>query len=199
MPIWPTPAIYRRSMCTGRLIQVARLMAEFDLVGMYVRKKWRRGRLDLAPVPDLLTCDFSASRPNENLMDVAARHRSPAKCPYSDGIWGDCQATRQDLLSGTRSRLHIGQAVAAHSTKPAMTATVAINAKPNHMDVLLGDVCAFLSAVLLLTSSSCGIVDSFFQLLESHCVGVGAPAALDRPSGGSDRHSTKRANRPTAS
>jgi hypothetical protein len=61
---------------------------------------------------------------------------------------------------------HIGQAVAAHSTKPATTATVAIKAKPNHVDVLLGDICAFLSVVLLLTSSSCGIAVSFFQLLE---------------------------------
>ena len=40
-------------------------MAELDLVGVHSRKKWRRGRLDVAPAPDLLKRDFSASGPNE--------------------------------------------------------------------------------------------------------------------------------------
>jgi transposase InsO family protein len=40
-------------------------MAELDLVGVHSRKKWRRGRLDVAPAPDLLKRDFSASRPDE--------------------------------------------------------------------------------------------------------------------------------------
>jgi putative transposase len=40
-------------------------MAELDLVGVHSRKKWRRGRLDVAPAPDLLNRDFSASRPDE--------------------------------------------------------------------------------------------------------------------------------------
>jgi len=45
--------------------RVARLMAELDLVGVHSRKNWRRGRLDVAPAPDLLQRDFSASAPNE--------------------------------------------------------------------------------------------------------------------------------------
>lgn len=73
--------IYRRSRCTygaprvhGQLCRVgtrvgrkrvARLMAELDLVGVHSRKKWRRGRLDVAPAPDLLKRDFSASGPDE--------------------------------------------------------------------------------------------------------------------------------------
>lgn len=45
--------------------RVARLMADADLVGVHSRKKWRRGRLDVAPAPDLLKRNFSASAPNE--------------------------------------------------------------------------------------------------------------------------------------
>jgi transposase InsO family protein len=40
-------------------------MAQEGLVGVHARKKWRRGRLDVAPAGDLLKRDFSASRPNE--------------------------------------------------------------------------------------------------------------------------------------
>jgi transposase InsO family protein len=39
-------------------------MAQEELVGVRARKKWRRGRLDVAPVGDLLKRDFSATRPN---------------------------------------------------------------------------------------------------------------------------------------
>ena len=45
--------------------RVARLKAQEDLVGVHARKRWRRGRLDVAPAGDLLKRDFSASRPNE--------------------------------------------------------------------------------------------------------------------------------------
>jgi putative transposase len=45
--------------------RVARLMADAELVGVHSRKKWRRGRPDVAPAPDLLKRDFSASAPNE--------------------------------------------------------------------------------------------------------------------------------------
>jgi transposase InsO family protein len=45
--------------------RVARLMADADLVGVHSRKKWRRGRLDVAPAPDLLERTFSATAPNE--------------------------------------------------------------------------------------------------------------------------------------
>jgi transposase InsO family protein len=73
--------IYKRSRCTygaprvhGQLCRigtrvgrkrVARLMADLELVGVHSRKKWRRGRLDVAPAPDLLQRDFSATGPNE--------------------------------------------------------------------------------------------------------------------------------------
>jgi transposase InsO family protein len=35
------------------------------LVGVNPRRKWRRGRPDIAPAPDLLRRDFSAARPNQ--------------------------------------------------------------------------------------------------------------------------------------
>src|SRR5262249_29183437 len=45
--------------------RVARLMREHRLVGAHSRTKWRRGRPDIAPAPDLLNRDFTASGPNE--------------------------------------------------------------------------------------------------------------------------------------
>lgn len=45
--------------------RVARLMRQHGLVGAHSRKKWRRGRPDIAPAPDLLNRDFTATRPNE--------------------------------------------------------------------------------------------------------------------------------------
>ena len=45
--------------------RVARLMAANGLVGAHARRKWRRGRPDVAPAPDLVNRDFTASRPDE--------------------------------------------------------------------------------------------------------------------------------------
>jgi transposase InsO family protein len=45
--------------------RVARLMARQGLVGAHARRKWRRGRPDVAPAPDLLNRDFSATKPDE--------------------------------------------------------------------------------------------------------------------------------------
>lgn len=42
--------------------RVARLMAECGLVGAHSRRKWRRGRANTAPAPDLLERDFTAER-----------------------------------------------------------------------------------------------------------------------------------------
>jgi transposase InsO family protein len=45
--------------------RVARLMATNHLVGAHSRRKWRRGRPDVAPAPDLVNREFTASRPDE--------------------------------------------------------------------------------------------------------------------------------------
>jgi putative transposase len=45
--------------------RVARLMARNGLVGVHARKRWRRGRPDVAPAPDLLNRDFTAASPDE--------------------------------------------------------------------------------------------------------------------------------------
>jgi transposase InsO family protein len=45
--------------------RVARLMRAHGLVGAHARRKWRRGRPDVAPAPDLVNRDFTASRPDE--------------------------------------------------------------------------------------------------------------------------------------
>ena len=44
--------------------RVARLMRQDGLVGVHPRRKWKRGRPDVAPAPDLLRRDFRAARPN---------------------------------------------------------------------------------------------------------------------------------------
>ena len=40
-------------------------MAAHGLVGAHARRKWRRGRPDVAPAPDLVNREFTASRPDE--------------------------------------------------------------------------------------------------------------------------------------
>ncbi len=42
--------------------RVARILAECGLVGAHSRRKWRRGRANTAPAPDLLERDFNAER-----------------------------------------------------------------------------------------------------------------------------------------
>ena len=54
----------RRGHHVGRK-RVARLMRANHLVGAHCRKRWRRGRPDVAPAPDLLERDFTAARPNQ--------------------------------------------------------------------------------------------------------------------------------------
>jgi putative transposase len=40
-------------------------MAAHCLVGAHARRKWRRGRPDVAPAPDLVNREFTAGRPDE--------------------------------------------------------------------------------------------------------------------------------------
>ena len=47
-----------RGQCHSRK-RVARIMAECGLVGAHSRRKWRRGRTNTAPAPDLLERDFA--------------------------------------------------------------------------------------------------------------------------------------------
>jgi len=44
--------------------RVARLMATNDLVGVHGRRRWRRGKPNTAPAPDLLQGDFTAEAPD---------------------------------------------------------------------------------------------------------------------------------------
>ena len=53
----------RRGMTVSRR-RVARIMREHGFVGAHTRKKWRRGRPDVAPAADHLQRVFSAERPN---------------------------------------------------------------------------------------------------------------------------------------
>ena len=54
----------RAGRCHGRK-RVARLMRTNGLVGAHARRRWRRGRPDTAPAPDLLERDFTATAPDE--------------------------------------------------------------------------------------------------------------------------------------
>ena len=53
--------LHNRGRYHGRK-RVARIMAECGLIGVHGRKKWRRGRRDIAPAADLLNRDFTAER-----------------------------------------------------------------------------------------------------------------------------------------
>ena len=54
----------RRGVAVGRK-RVARLMRCDGLVCAHSRRKWRRGRPDVAPAPDRLERNFTAARPNQ--------------------------------------------------------------------------------------------------------------------------------------
>lgn len=54
----------RRGRRHGRK-RVARLMRQNGLVGAHARRRWRRGRPDTAPAPDLLERDFTAAEPDQ--------------------------------------------------------------------------------------------------------------------------------------
>lgn len=53
----------RHGRCHGRK-RIARLMRTHGLVGAHARRRWRRGRPDVAPAPDRLERDFTAAAPN---------------------------------------------------------------------------------------------------------------------------------------
>lgn len=62
------PRVYGQLRRRGRQVgckRVARLMRADGLMGAHVRKKWRRGRPDVAPAPDRLNRQFAAARPNQ--------------------------------------------------------------------------------------------------------------------------------------
>lgn len=56
--------LQRRGIQVGRK-RVARLMKQAGLVGVHGQRKWKRGRPDVAPAPDLVDRDFTAEGPNE--------------------------------------------------------------------------------------------------------------------------------------
>jgi transposase InsO family protein len=61
------PRVYGQLRRAGHRVarsRVARLMRANGLVGAHASKKWRRGRPDAGSVPDLLSRDFRADRPN---------------------------------------------------------------------------------------------------------------------------------------
>ena len=83
--------------------RVACLMADAELVGVHSRRKWRRGRLDVAPAPDLLRRDFSAPAPNERwVADITEFMTGEGKLflagvrdLYGRGLVGWSMGTRQ--------------------------------------------------------------------------------------------------------
>src|SRR5205807_7284906 len=58
--------------------RVARLMRASGLVGVHARRRWRKGRPDVAPAPDLVNRDFAPRGP-EQLWRLMSRSSAPAK------------------------------------------------------------------------------------------------------------------------
>lgn len=66
--------------------RVARIMAECGLVGAHSRRKWRRGRPDTAPAPDLLERDFTAERSDQRWVADITEFRCRDGKLYLAGI-----------------------------------------------------------------------------------------------------------------
>jgi hypothetical protein len=60
--------------------RVARLRRTTGLVGVHARRRWRNGRPDVAPAPDLVNRDFTPSGP-----DQVGRRTSPSSAPTKAG------------------------------------------------------------------------------------------------------------------
>ena len=115
----------------GRPKRVARLMADADLVGVHSRKKWRRGRLDVAPAPDLLKRNFSAAAPNERwVADITEFMTGEGKLflaavrdLYGRGLVGWSMGNRQtselviEAVSMAVARREPGEDLVHHSDK----------------------------------------------------------------------------------
>lgn len=97
----------RAGRCHGRK-RIARLMRADGLVGAHARRRWRRGRPDTAPAPDLLERDFTAASPNERWVGDITEFATDDGKLYLAGIldlhdrslvgWSMCERATADLV-----------------------------------------------------------------------------------------------------
>ncbi len=80
--------------------RVARLMRRERLVGVNPRRKWRRGRPDIAPAPDLLQRDFTASRPNQKWVADIAEFPTDEGTLYLAGVRDLCDRSLVGWATG---------------------------------------------------------------------------------------------------
>lgn len=66
--------------------RVARIMAECGIVGVHGRRRWRRGRANPAPAPDLLAGDFTAAASDERWVADITQFRCWDGVLYLAGI-----------------------------------------------------------------------------------------------------------------
>lgn len=89
----------RRGVCVGRK-RVARLMRAEQLVGVNPRRKWRRGRPEIAPAPDLLQRDFAATRPNQRWVADIAEFPTDEGTLYLAGVRDLCDRSLVGWATG---------------------------------------------------------------------------------------------------
>jgi transposase InsO family protein len=75
----------RAGRCHGRK-RIARLMRADGLVGAHARRRWRRGRPDTAPAPDLLERNFAAAAPNQRWVGDITEFATDDGKLYLSGI-----------------------------------------------------------------------------------------------------------------
>lgn len=80
--------------------RIARLMRRERLVGVNPRRKWRRGRPDLAPAPDLLKRDFAAARPNQKWVADIAEFPTDEGTLYLAGVRDLCDRSLVGWATG---------------------------------------------------------------------------------------------------
>ncbi len=128
----------RRGINVGRK-RVARLMRQGGLVGVHARKKWRRGRPDIAPAPDLVQRDFTADAPDRlwvaDITEFATREGKLFLAGIVDvatsQIVGWSMATRQtselvvDALVSAALRRNITTDLIHHSDKGSQYTSLA--------------------------------------------------------------------------
>ena len=92
----------RGGRCHGRK-RIARLMRTHGLVGAHARRRWRRGRPDIAPAPDRLERDFTAGRPDQRWVGDITEFATGDGKLYLAGILDLCDRSLVGWAMNERS------------------------------------------------------------------------------------------------
>jgi putative transposase len=129
--------------------RVARLMARDGLVGAHSRRRWRRGRPDVAPAPDLVNRNFGPKRADEVWGADVTQFRTAEGWLYFAGVvdlfsrrvvgWAMSSSPDADLVIDALvmafERRRPDQRIVHHSDRGAIYTSLAFGKRAAELDV----------------------------------------------------------------